>query len=401
MLSRRDFMRASSLIALAPSVPAFLAQTVRAADPVRDSQVLVVIQLDGGNDGINTIVPFADEGYGRNRRQLRLPTDRVIKINDQVGFHPSMRDAATLLESGRLAVVQGVGYPNPNRSHDVSMAIWHTCRFDREEHKGLGWIGRALDSARDPTAVGGAPASLLVGRDPPPVAIRARRSTAAVMADLSDYALANAAPLAQKVGEADPADDLAAFARRSALDAYTTAERLNELAREKDSGTSYPITELARRLSLVSRLIKAGFETRVYYVVQPGYDTHLVQLETHAQLLEELSSGLRAFLDDLAASGEADRVTVLAFSEFGRRVEENASRGTDHGTAGPVLVAGPNVTPGLIGTTPALTDLDEGDLKAGVDFRNVYASIIQDWLGLRSEPALGGSFSPLKLVEGS
>src|SRR5438552_9441866 len=177
MLSRRNFLKSSALLALAPTVPGFLAQTARAAEPKRDGRVLVVIELNGGNDGINTIVPFADEGYARHRKTLRLPTDKLLKINDHIGFHPAMRDAAQLLETGRLAIVQGVGYPNPNRSHFKSMAIWHTAnvnlpredRLDAQTNASLGWIGQALDAGRKPAD--GSPAAQFVGSGSLPLAL--------------------------------------------------------------------------------------------------------------------------------------------------------------------------------------------------------------------------------------
>src|SRR5437667_1212058 len=179
MLSRRDFLKSSSLISLAPTVPGFLARTAQAAQTERDGRVLVVLQLDGGNDGINTVVPYADEGYAKHRRLLRLPTTGLIKVNDTVGLHPSMGDAGKLLETGRLAIVQGVGYPNPNRSHFESMAIWQTARLSPKEHKGPGWVGSALDDGLPPAD--GAPASLLVGLDSPPRALRGDRAVTATI----------------------------------------------------------------------------------------------------------------------------------------------------------------------------------------------------------------------------
>src|SRR5438128_1019725 len=191
MFSRRDFLKVSlqtsSLVALAPTVPGFLAHTARAATPARDGRVLVVIQLDGGNDGINTVVPFADEGYAKHRKTLRLPKQRLVKVNDKVGLHPSLADAGKLLEAGQLAIVQGVSYPNPSRSHFNSMAIWHSARLDPEEHGGLGWLGRALD---ENARTGGAGASLSIGSGPPPVAIRGRRSVASAMERPEEFALA-------------------------------------------------------------------------------------------------------------------------------------------------------------------------------------------------------------------
>ncbi len=397
MLSRRAFLNAtlrnSSLIALAPTVPGFLAQAARAAAPERDGQVLVVIQLDGGNDGINTVVPFGDEGYARYRKTLRLSQDQLIKINDQVGLNPGMRAAATLLESGRLAVVPGVGYPNPNRSHFQSMAIWQSARLDPEEHNGPGWLGRGLDTT--PRPVDGQASSLYLGSGAPPLALRGRRAVASALERIDDVILD--APIGS-TGMSAEENDLAAFVRRSTLDAYTTADRIAELARGRDSSTRYPSTPLAERLQLAARLLKGGYGARVFYTSQSGYDTHALQLPRHFSLLTELSEALRAFLDDLANAGLAERVLVLCFSEFGRRVEENGSAGTDHGTAGPLFLAGPRVKPGLAAPMPSLLDLEEGDLKMTVDFRRVYATILESWLGISSPAPLNGTFEPLPFL---
>jgi uncharacterized protein (DUF1501 family) len=400
MITRRDLLtrglRNSTLIALAPTLPAFLARTTHAAAPEKDARILVVVQLEGGNDGINTVVPFKDDGYAKHRKAIRLPEKRLIKVSGEVGLHPVMRDAGKLLESGRLAIVPGVGYPNPSRSHFRSMAIWQSARLDDRDHTGLGWVGRGLDEG--PTTRDGAPAAFLIGPDDPPPAIRGRRSVAAAIDRLDDYALSDKQPEAKPAGSSKPGDELGQFLRRSLLDAYTTADRLEAVAAAPGGGASYPESELARRLGLTARLIKAGLGTRVYYLEQGGYDTHGQQLPRHSALLEELSASLRAFLDDLAASRLADRVLVLVFSEFGRRVAENGSSGTDHGTAGPVLLAGPSVQPGLVGTYPSLTDLTDGDLKTTVDFRRVYATVLERWLGLPSKDALGGNFDPLPLL---
>jgi uncharacterized protein (DUF1501 family) len=400
MVTRRGFLarglRDSSLIALAPTLPGFLARTAQAAGPEKDGRILVVLQLDGGNDGINTVIPFKDDGYARHRKAIRLPEKRLITVNGEVGLHPAMGDAGKLLESGRLAIVPGVGYPNPNRSHFRSMAIWQSARLDERDHTGLGWVGRGLDEG--PTTRDGAPAALLVGSNDPPPAIRGRRSVSAALDRLDDYALSDREAGARPAGSSPAGDDLGQFLRRSLLDAYTTADRLESIAGARDGHASYPESDLARRLGLTARLIKAGLGTRVYYLVQGGYDTHGHQLPQHAALLEELAKSLRAFLDDLAAARLDDRVLVLVFSEFGRRVAENGSKGTDHGTAGPVLLAGPSVRPGLAGTYPSLTDLADGDLKMAVDFRRVYATVLEGWLGLRSKGALGGAFESLPLL---
>ena len=394
--NRRQLLRCASMIAMAPTVPAFLSRMVRAAQPNHNGRILVVIQLSGGNDGINTVVPFADEGYAKYRDKLRLSANELIKVNDHIGLHPGLRSAADLLEDGRLAIVQGVGYPNPNRSHDVSMAIWQTARFDPAEHKTFGWIGRAMDgrSARSD----GAPDSILLGDENPPIALRGRRSTSISLAHLNDLKAKPGATFSTALpGDAD--HDLLAFTRRAALDAKSTAELIDEVAKKSASDASaYPSTELAGRLKSIAQLVKADFLTPVYYAIQPGYDTHAAQLPTHARLLRELGSAIKAFHDDLQTAGLSDRVLTFCFSEFGRRVKENASLGTDHGTAGPVLIAGSGVNPGPFGQPPSMTDLEGGDLKMQTDFRQVYATILEDWLGVSSALALGNTFERLKLI---
>ncbi|HEV8058230.1 MAG TPA: DUF1501 domain-containing protein [Gemmataceae bacterium] len=406
MFTRRDFLKASSLMALAPTVPSFLARTARAVTAERDGRILVVIQLDGGNDGINTVVPFADEGYAKHRKTLRLAKDQLVKISDSVGLHASLRPAAKLLEAGQLAIVQGVSYPNPNRSHFESMAIWHSARLDREDRVGLGWLGRALDQDSSPTE---AASSMFVGAGALPVALRGRRSVASVLERPEEFALSSSADVRKlidketKLPHAEmggiPSGDLAAFVERSMLDAYATADRLADLGNVAISTDRYPDSGLGQHLQTVARLIKAGFGTRIYYTAQSGYDTHNAQLRTHSDLLFNLSAALKAFLDDLTATKLADRVAVLIFSEFGRTVAENGSAGTDHGTAGPVFLAGPGIKSGLMGATHSLLDLDpkHGDLKTSTDFRQLYASVLEDWLRLPAEPALGGKFAKLRL----
>jgi uncharacterized protein (DUF1501 family) len=392
MLSRRDLLARSTLLALAPTVPGFLARTARAAAPARDATVLVVVQLDGGNDGINTVVPFKDEGYARHRTTLRLPADRLLKFKE-VGLHPALTDMAPLLEKGRLAVVQGVGYPNPSRSHFESMAVWHSARRDKAEHGSLGWLGRAFDGPRD------APASVYVGVGELPVALRGRRAIASGLTRPEDFVLDPTADGRHLLPGAAPGDDLTAFVRRHALDAYVTADRMAEALKGGRDGSAYPTTDLAGHLQTVARLIKAGTGTRVFYARQSGYDTHAGQSSVHSRLLRELSGALAAFLKDLELARLAERVAVLCFSEFGRTVKENGSAGTDHGTAAPVFLLGARVKGGLVGATPSLTDLDprHGDLRMGLDFRRVYAAVLEGWLGLPSRDVLGGTFAPLDL----
>jgi uncharacterized protein (DUF1501 family) len=233
------------------------------------------------------------------------------------------------------------------------------------------------------------------------VALRGRRSATTSLEGLDDLRLDSGVKnqgnsLESRVG----GGDLAAFVRRSALDAYSTADRMAALAQSSKRDSRYPDTALAQKLGLIAQLLKGGFAARVFYTAQSGYDTHAGQAPVHGALLSELSGGLLAFLDDLGRAKLADRVTVLCFSEFGRRAAENGSAGTDHGTAAPVFLAGPGVKSGLVGSTPCLCELEDGDIKMSIDFRRVYATVLESWLGLPSEAALGGAFEPLPLFRG-
>lgn len=399
MLSRRSFfsraLGSPTLVALSSTVPGFLARSARAAGSDPDGRVLVVIELNGGNDGINTVVPYRDEGYPRHRSTLRLANRELIRIDDRVGLHPALSDVARLMDDGRLAVVQGVGYPNPDRSHFRSLRIWHTARTDPVGAEGPGWIGRALDDRSETSSSG--PGAIFVGNTPSSAAVRGRHSAPIAVDRTDDFLLSDDAKSPPRKPGSGADDELTAFIRRSALDAYATADRMAAVTRRGAPGRPYPATPLAGRLEQISRMVKAGAGARFYYVVQGGYDTHAGQLPAHARLLGELSGALGAFLDDLKTARLAERIAVLCFSEFGRRVAENGSAGTDHGTAGPVLLAGAGVRPGLVGPTPSLTDLEDGDLRVDVDFRRVYAAALNGWLGFPVEAALGGAFEPLSL----
>jgi uncharacterized protein (DUF1501 family) len=410
MSSRRAFLKssltASTLVSMgAPTVPAFLSQSARAASAGKPNErVLVVVQLLGGNDGLNTVVPHGLDGYARNRRALRLPAGQVHKITKEVGLHPAMGQMAKLLEDGRLAIVQGVGYPNPDRSHFRSMEIWESARLEAGATE-TGWLGRAVDA--NPAQPGQDVRALHVGGRSLPLALRSKHSEVPSVASLEQYRLrlsgsecdkrAGRAALDEVARLDRGADDpLLGFLRRSTLTAYESSKRLEQVTTA--TGPKYPAYGLAKRLELVASVIKAGFGTRIYYTSLDGFDTHANQLGTHAALLNELADSVAAFHADLAAAGHADRVAVLTFSEFGRRVRENASLGTDHGAAAPLFLVGPVATAGLVGEHPSLEALDDGDLKHHTDFRRVYAALLEDWLGCPAEPVLGPGFNPLPLL---
>jgi uncharacterized protein (DUF1501 family) len=385
MLTRRTFLRSSSLLALAPTVPAFLARTASAAGPDRDGRVLVVVQLDGGNDGLNTLVPLKNDAYQKLRPKLKVAEKDTIKLADGFGLHPSFRPADKLIKAGHLLAMPGVGYPNPNRSHFESMAVWQTARTDPEEHKGYGWLGRALDQA------GGD--SYTITTDVPR-ALRGRRSAAISLTRLEDLMLSDAGTVRDATGP-EAQQDLLAFVRRHAVDGTAAAEKMAALTKGSD-GTGYPSTGLADRLRLVARLLKADLGTRVFYTTQGTYDTHSAQQFPHSNLLNEFAGAVAAFFADLQTAKLADRVTLLAFSEFGRTIQENGSGGTDHGTAGVVFLAGPHVKGGVAGILPSFTDLDKGEPKMTTDFRRVYATVLGEWLNINGD-VLDKPYEPVKV----
>jgi uncharacterized protein (DUF1501 family) len=394
MTTRRQFLQQSALVSLSPLLPTFLSRSVTAADAKKDDRVLVVIQLDGGNDGLNTVIPYADENYARLRSALRIDTKEIIKLNDTVGLHPALKAAADLFNDNRLAIVQGVGYPNPNRSHFESMAIWHHARLAADGHDGNGWLGRAAESLQPRgTSV---PDSIFIGAEVVPVALRGRRANALSLQNESDLQLT--APVGWAVSTTT-SSDITAFVQQSVTQSFDAARQFRESNQFQSSSTSdYPDTKLAHKLQLVSKLLKLGGQTRIYYVSQSGYDTHAAQLYPHDRLLREFAGALKAFLNDLQAAKLDDRVVVLAFSEFGRRAAENGSAGTDHGAAGPVFLAGPQVNSGLIGAHPSLTDLDEGDLKMSVDFRQIYAAILTNWLRVDHTSIFTETVEPIAIL---
>jgi uncharacterized protein (DUF1501 family) len=395
MLNRREMLKHSALVSLAPLVPSFLAQTAAAAGAQKDRRILLVIQLDGGNDGLNTVVPYRDENYAKLRPKLQIKTDRLAKLNDEIGLHPAMKPAAKLVEDGRFAIVQGVGYPNPNRSHFESMAIWQSARLDQSEHSQYGWLGRAMDAG---ATAENAPQGVFVGAGSTPVTLWGRRSTTASIKSLADVTLAAPPRLVQSAQD-NTINDLAKWTAAASQNAFATVERLSAISGHEEAAgkSSYPDSALATQLQLVAKLIRSGSQARVYYTVQSGYDTHAVQVNEHYELLRNLADGLKAFIDDLKSDGLADQVLVLTFSEFGRRAAENDSEGTDHGAAAPVFLAGPKLASGVFGPAPNLGDLAGGDVKTNIDFRQIYATILDRWLAVPSRETLFGDFDPLDL----
>jgi uncharacterized protein (DUF1501 family) len=419
--TRREFLKSivgtASFLSLAPTVPGFLCRAAVAADqqPATRDTVLVVLQLSGGNDGLNTVVPFADDVYARSRDTLRLTESQVIKIDSYQGFHPELKEFQRLMQEGALTVVQGVGYPNSNRDHDVAMREWHTAR-PADPQCPTGWVGRAVDqvAARSGPCV---PAAF-VGPIAQPFALNAAASVIpslqkaeqlTIRAGLSslDESAAVRQWLAGGVG-GNPGQGTPTRSKLADLiaSAATNADRMsrqveNVLAAAKSPG-EYPSYTLANQLQVVSQLIRADLGVRIYFLEIGGggiggFDNHANQRDNHAALLREMSASIGAFVNDMRRANLLSRVALMTFSEFGRTVSENGRRGTDHGAAAPVMVAGGQLRGGLLGPHPSLADLDQDALKFQVDYRSLLATVLQSWLGFDPEPILGAGHQPIEL----
>jgi uncharacterized protein (DUF1501 family) len=435
--TRREFLRTSILGgALSWTVPAFLANTfaamnASAADSAtqiatgRDASILVVLQMAGGNDGLNTVTPYTNDYYHRARPRLRLDPKDVLKVTDQIGFHPSLVGFKELYDRGNLSVIQGVGYPNPNRSHFRSTEIWQTAS-DSERFEKYGWIGRYFDNACkgcDPTV------GVNVGRQMPQ-AFAAKSPTGVSLENPENYRFISgqagtSEESYRKLNQSEESMSMAPdnsgadtvsgssigsihgatphtgsaldFLERTAMDAQVSSDKILAISNKVENNGNYPQSQLANSLKLVARLIGGGLPTRIFYVSQGGYDTHTNQVATQQRLLKDLGDSVKAFTDDLKAQGNLPRVLVMTFSEFGRRVNENANAGTDHGAAAPMFIIGDKVRAGLLGQYPSLApaDLFNGDMKYTVDFRSIYAGVLQSWLKTPSAPILGRQFPPL------
>jgi uncharacterized protein (DUF1501 family) len=412
-ITRRDLLgRGALLVAAGLTAPSFIARTAMALNRQADTpaatskNVLVAVQLSGGNDGLNTLIPFADPGYYQFRSSLAIPTSDVLPLTDSVGLHPNLGGLKSLYDQGLVAVVQGVGYPNPNRSHFRSMDIWHTARPDIIER--TGWLGRYLDACQ-------------CGQDQPLPAVSAgdqlnslfyaEHTLVPAVASIGGFSLQTESGdrnsrqvqiqtlrnIYQQAGNW-PAHE--AMMRKTAIQAMDGADQLAQAAGAYHSAVQYPANNpLAAQLQMVAQIIAGDLGTRVFSVQLGGFDTHASQFNQQANLLQQLGDALSAFEQDLAGMGKQNDVLLMSFSEFGRRVSQNGSNGTDHGTAEPMFVVGPRVAGGLYGTYPALEDLDDnGDLKFGTDFRSVFAAVLRDHMGLEPTPVLAGTYEPVGVI---
>lgn len=419
-LSRRSFLgRGALLVASGFIVPSFISRTALALDtasmplgqvnldPSKKNMILVVLQLSGGNDGINTLIPFGDPNYSKLRPTIGFATNEVLPLTDSVGLNPNLSKLKALYDAGKVAIVQGVGYPNPNRSHFRSMDIWHSARPDTFERSG--WLGRyvaACQCAQDntlPAMSVGDQLNTMFWTDTTLVPAVASIGAFSFLTDTKykndrTFQMQTLQNIYSQAGNWSNSEGLI---RRGTLQALTSSDELQKVAATYQSPVQYPQNNgLANQLKMVAQVIAGNLGTRLFSVGQGGYDTHANQKPTQDKNLAQLGDALDAFMQDMANIGQQDNVVIMGFSEFGRRVKQNGSNGTDHGTAEPMFIIGNKVQGGLYGAYPSLSDLDNnGDLKFNADFRSVYAGMLRDVVGADPAPVLSGSFDPISVIK--
>ncbi len=401
-ITRREFLRNSgALIAVGLMAPPWLAQIARAdirkaaAGAKGSDHILVVCQFSGGNDGLNTVIPYAQKQYYAARPTLAIPESKLIAINEEIGLHPSLAGVKSLWDDKQVAIVNGVGYPHPNRSHFRSMEIWQTANPDASEQ--YGWLGKYLDGeyeAKNPNPV----MAVAFGRERF-VSLAAKNASVPTFASLADIKAMVGDPDADKaLREIQGMDSKDAHTQQVRKATNSALDAMAELSRNLDkyqSTAKYDANPFAEGFKQIAHLIAISPRTRVIYFSAGGFDTHSRQAETQEKLLKYFGDGLNTFMGELQTMNKADKVTVMVFSEFGRRLGENASAGTDHGAAAPMFVVGGSVKGGLYGKYPDLGDLERGDLKYNTDFRTVYQTVLSSWMGAEADSLLGKDFGTL------
>jgi len=410
--TRRDFLKATlgTSALLSSATPNVLFQAAAGASRGDNGQtVLVVIQLSGGNDGLNTVVPYGDDEYARNRPTLALSPKELHKINAMVGFHPRMGAFKRLYDEGRLSIIQGVGSPKFEGSHEAAMRIWHTGDPDQPGRQ-TGWLGRTVDHIWH-ADMAEAPA-VFVGPITQPFALNAESVIVPSIQSLGDLMTGEMPGNADgqsvwkntaRLPRSDRDNSLLPFLQRCTLKAHTNTRRIEAVTKSVASRAGYPSFRLAGTLHTIAQLIRADIGIRIFFAELGGggiggFDNHANQRGNHCALLHQLSESIAAFVDDLKHDKLLDRVLLMTFSEFGRTVKENGRRGTGHGAAAPIFLAGGKLKGGLIGKRPSLTDLENGAPKVHIDFRRIYATVLDRWLGFESKPVLGKQFEPLDIL---
>ncbi len=397
-MKRRQFIQTSGLATAAMMIPNFL--KAQENKVLSDSdKVLIVIQLTGGNDGLNTVVPYENDLYYNARPKIAIQKNEVLKLNSELGLNPAMQGFKNLFDEGRLCLINNVGYPEPDRSHFRSMDIWQTAS-NSNEYKTTGWLGRYLDEKCNTC---NQPTQVLEIDDTLSLALKGKNAKGLSMKDpkrlygttLDTYI--NQLSKQHVVG--DHEHDNAEYLYKTLAETVSSAAYIYQTSKVYKSATTYPNHQFGKSMKTIAELITSGVNTNVYYVSLGSFDTHFNQQKRQADLLQQLSETVKVFMDDLKVSGKQDNVLLMTFSEFGRRVSENASGGTDHGTANQIFLFGNKLKQkGIYNEAPNLSDLDEGDLKFSIDFKNVYSTILKKWLNTDEQSILGNKYQYLNFI---
>ncbi|WP_299626302.1 DUF1501 domain-containing protein [uncultured Tenacibaculum sp.] len=398
-MKRRNFIKRTSLATGgAFLVPQFLKAFETTLSQVNSYKKVVIIQLKGGNDGLNTVVPFRNDLYYQNRGNIALQKNQLLQLNDEVGFHPSLAPLQNLFDDGHVSIINNVGYPNPNRSHFRSTDIWQTAS-DSNEYLQSGWVGRFLD----------------VTNSKPYRAIEVDESLSLLLKGNHQNGLAITNPkLFHRLLNQPFFDNVfnnykndkhlsehnLGYLYNTMIDAKSSASYIYEKTKTQSSSVDYPKNAFGKQLKTIAEFISSGIDTQIYYAGLTGFDTHANQKNRQARLLKVYAESIATFVKDLKRNNTFDDTLILTFSEFGRRVKQNGSNGTDHGTANNVFVIGKNLKKnGMYNRLPNLSDLDDnGDLKYTVDFREVYATILDKWLAIDNAKVLNKNFSNLDFI---
>ncbi|TDE18577.1 DUF1501 domain-containing protein [Dyadobacter psychrotolerans] len=395
-MDRRDFLKHSALATAGTMlIPSFLKAHQYNLNN-ESGKILVVIQLSGGNDGLNTVIPYQNDIYYKQRPSLAVEKIKVLSLNDEIGLNPALEALRGLYDDGRVRIINNVGYPNPDRSHFRSMDIWQT-GSDAKEYLSSGWLGRYLDSAC--TGCAGTPHKMLEIDDTLSFAMKGEKVNGMALLDPKKLYNQTKNGMVENLVKTSPVNtghDPVSYLYKTLADTKSSADYLYQKAKVQTSLTEFPNNELGKSLKTISELITSGIDSTIYYVSLSGFDTHVGQRGQQDRLLKLYSEAVAAFVNDLKKQGQLDRTMVLTFSEFGRRVKQNGSGGTDHGTANNLfLIGGPARNSVVYNEAPDLTNLDGGDLKYSVDFRDVYTSLLRDWLGADAKSILGQDFKGL------
>ncbi len=404
MQSRRAFIEKSAFATVGGMmIPNFLKafEKQNLGQNQSTDKTLVIIQLSGGNDGLNTVVPYRNDIYYKARPNIAIPSEKVLKLNDEVGLNPAMESLRGLYDNGLMNIINNVGYPNPDRSHFRSMDIWQTAS-ESTEYLNTGWIGRYLDAKCVGNCV---PYQALEIDDTLSLSMKGAKVKALSVQDPEKLYKQVSANFINKVAQNKAVNehDNVAYLYKTLAETASSAEFLHtkQHAAQKiyKSTNQYPQGELGQRLKTISELIVSGMPTNIYYVSISGFDTHFNQVNQQERLLKNYADSLSVFVNDLKKNNKFKDVAIMTFSEFGRRVKQNASGGTDHGTGNNVFLISENLKrPKVLNEAPNLTDLDDGDLKFSIDFRQIYASLLQDWLKTNDNAILSKSFQSLNLL---